>query len=116
MIGAQAYGMTEELNHTTLPSRAVVHKAIRNYIVNELGISKAAIKGMIEPLARAAVADLLGMNYNQSGIGRKWLHDLIQKTVTDIVKVEVAQVVRTTLTQHTKVSVDVLVPRPPDGR
>jgi hypothetical protein len=103
-----------KLDHTQRPSRSVVHKAVRNYIVNELGISRAAVKGMIEPLVKAAVADLMGMNYDTSGIGRKWVHDLIAETIRAAIKLAVIDAVRQCLTHHTKVTVDVVIPRPVD--
>lgn len=105
-----------KLDHTQRPSRSVVHKAVRNYIVNELGISRAAIKGMIEPLVKAAVAELMGMNYNTTGTGKRWVHDLMREAIQLTVKTEVADQVRRALSHHTKVTVDVIVPRPPDKK
>lgn len=103
-----------KLDHTQRPSRSVVHKAVRNYIVNELGISQAAIKGMIEPLVKATVAELMGMNYNTTGTGKRWIHDLIREAITISVKAEVIDQVRKALSHHTKVTVDVIIPKPVD--
>lgn len=102
--------------NTPRPSVSVVHRAVRNYLVNELGISKAKVVATVEPMVKAAVADLMGMNYNTTGTGKRWIHDLIRSAIIDTVKTEVAQQVRTALSHHTKVTVDVIVPRPPDSK
>lgn len=97
------------------PSTALVYKSVRNYLVNELGISRAKVMAAITPMVREAVAELMGMNYNTTGTGKRWVHDLMREAIQLTVKTEVADQVRRALSHHTKVTVDVIVPRSPDN-
>lgn len=99
-----------ELGPNARPSLKVIHKAVQNYLINDLGMSRAKIMEQIKPLVDTCVRELLGMNYGTEGIGKRWVHDLIRETIRDMVQPVVTEMMQKMLKNNTRITVDIAVP------
>lgn len=101
----------ETINPVIRPSRAAVHVAVKNYLINELKITKASVMSEIEPLVREAVREILAVNLQATESAKRWVTTLIRDSVHSLVRQMVKEHVETTLKLHTKVVVEILLPK-----
>jgi len=94
---------------TDRPSTKLVYNAIRNYLVNELGIDQEKIQEILVSIVEPIVASWLrdetqqwAGRHGRTTIRRGWLYTVITDAVQTVVASQAAEIMR-----RTKVTVEI---------
>lgn len=82
----------------------LIHKAVRNFIANELKIDRNAITELIRPIVKSCFNQLFSNESN-------WIKHLVNKSVEECIKSVVEHYVRNVMRDYTTITVQVAVPK-----
>lgn len=81
------------IDGVTRPSNAAVHKAVRNYLINELKITEESVGKVIQELAAERMTAWLNSQISLSGNvwrASRWLASVVSETVKAAIKDQIA--------------------------